>query len=233
MSLHMHLDTKLQEDAVRDGNFNSKARCTHQSGDNTRTPQKHTAPGLPWHRKRMPDRSNLRMKGFILVHSIRDGWWTWHESRRKIWGESLALRSVKKRGEGEKETTATVTSWVLKEDDREQWQRRTPRTFCFVLQGKEAWSYLSRLTFIAGGMSCYCRMEKSHEQEQSIWQGRRVGPGPQAEGLVYRRSNRTSMIMGRYGAAELLSLPTWWTSSLTFQLKCSFFHGQFALSVPH
>lgn len=202
MSLHMHLDTKLQEEAVRDGNCNSKVRCTQQSDDNTRTPQQHTAPGLPWHRERMPDRSNLRMKGFILAHSIRDGWWTWHESRRKIWSEGLALCSVKKRGEGEKETTVTVTSWVVKEDDREQWQRCTPRTFCFVFQGKEAWFYLSRLTFIAGGTSCYCRMEKRQLQEQSIWQGRRVEPGLQAEGLVYGRSNRTSMAMGGEGRGQ-------------------------------
>ena len=74
-------------------------------------------------------------------------------------------------------------------------------------QGKEAWSYLSRLTFIAGGMNCYCRMEKSQLQEQGIWKGQRVGPGPQAEGLAYGRSSRTSMTMGGQGAESYSACP--------------------------
>lgn len=46
------------------------------------------------------------------------------------------------------------------------------------------------------------QMEKRQLQEQSIWQGRRVEPGLQAEGLVYGRSNRTSMAMGGEGRGQ-------------------------------
>lgn len=103
MSLPRPLDTKLQEDAVRDGNCNSEARCTPQSSDNTHAPQQHAAPGFPCHREGTPDGSNLRMKGFISVHSIRDGWRTWHESPRKIevrWESGAVQCEGMKRGRG-------------------------------------------------------------------------------------------------------------------------------------